>query len=521
MIKKEASIFIIVGLLTVAIDFLVYRCLVWGLEFDINLAKAEGFLAGTVFSYFANKYWTFRHKEHKQGSLWRFAPLYGLTLVVNIYVNSLVLAVLSNSEKATLVAFISATGLSAFLNFIGMKYFVFRAENKGPLMKVGVKASRVGIIYDIEILRAIAILFVVYGHLAALFPWVGGNEIYHYMVEHFAFWGGVDLFLVISGFVIMRTLSAQLAVDMTKGDFWKVIISFWVRRVFRIFPSAWLWLIIIPICSVIFNQTGDFKTFWPNFADMVAGMLNIANFHHYQQMQGTVAWGANSVYWSLSLEEQFYLLLPLLIFVTKKYLPYSLVLLILIQVFIPREQGSLMWEMRFDGLLLGVLLARISTMPIYSLIEPTILQDKKVARIFLVFMLIMLASIASPLLKIVPFYTGVLAILAVILVWVASYDRSYISLPRLLKPIFLWIGSRSFTIYLIHTPCFHATREIWYRFSPEKYPFDSAYTWLFGLTATFLITVIAELNYRYLEVPVREYGKRVAWKIKSSSKEAF
>lgn len=388
-------------------------------------------------------------------------------------------------------------------------------------MKLDVKASKTGIIADIEILRAIAILFVVYAHLAALFPWVGGNEIYHYMVEHFAFWGGVDLFFVISGFVIMRTLSAQLAVDMTKGDYWKVIISFWVKRVFRIFPSAWLWLIIIPICSIIFNQAGNFKTLWPNFADMVAGMLNIANFHHYQQMQGTVPWGANSVYWSLSLEEQFYLFLPLLIFVTKKYLPHSLVLLILVQVFIPREQGTLLWEIRFDGLLLGVLLARVSTMPIYTLIEPTFLQKKKGATIFLFFMLVMLASIASPLLMIVSFYTGVLAILAAILVWVASYDRSYISLPRLVKPTFLWIGSRSFAIYLIHTPCFHATREIWYRISPEKYPFDSSYTWLFALTATLLIVVIAELNYRYLEVPLRQYGKRVAEKIKSNNKVAF
>lgn len=131
MIRKEASIFIVVGLLTVVIDFLVYRGIVWGLLDDVNLAKAIGFLAGTIFSFFANKLWTFGHKDHAQGSVWRFAPLYGLTLLVNIYVNALVLSILSGPEKAILVAFITATVLSAFINFIGMKYFVFRAENKG------------------------------------------------------------------------------------------------------------------------------------------------------------------------------------------------------------------------------------------------------------------------------------------------------------------------------------------------------------------------------------------------------
>ena len=131
MIKKEASIFIIVGLVTIAIDFLVYRGLVGRGIVDINLAKAIGFFAGTIFSFFANKLWTFGHKEHKQGSVWCFVPLYSLTLLVNIYVNSFVLSIFTGPEKAILVAFIIATSLSAFLNFIGMKHFVFRADNKG------------------------------------------------------------------------------------------------------------------------------------------------------------------------------------------------------------------------------------------------------------------------------------------------------------------------------------------------------------------------------------------------------
>lgn len=75
MLKKELPVFIIVGLLTVLVDFLVYRLLVIFDIANVDLAKAIGFVAGTVFAYFANRFWTFSHKEHARevhGSSWSF-----------------------------------------------------------------------------------------------------------------------------------------------------------------------------------------------------------------------------------------------------------------------------------------------------------------------------------------------------------------------------------------------------------------------------------------------------------------
>ena len=129
MIKRELAVFLVVGSLTVLIDFLTYRGLVWTGWMTVDQAKAVGFLTGTLFAYFANKVWTFGHQEHAPGSVWRFVLLYAITLGANVLINAGCLALLSTLPIAVPVAFLIATGVSAVLNFLGMKLFVFKASN--------------------------------------------------------------------------------------------------------------------------------------------------------------------------------------------------------------------------------------------------------------------------------------------------------------------------------------------------------------------------------------------------------
>ena len=163
MIKRELAIFLIVGTLTVMIDFLTYRGLVWAQLLGVDSAKGVGFLTGTVFAYFANRFWTFGHKAHAVGSAWRFIILYSLTLAANVLVNSLLISSLPiqlpvlfdmlkvatqlimidqpiyeevigmlnkllNQEITIQIAFLVATITSAALNFMGMKFFVFKTN---------------------------------------------------------------------------------------------------------------------------------------------------------------------------------------------------------------------------------------------------------------------------------------------------------------------------------------------------------------------------------------------------------
>lgn len=128
-IKREVVIFIIVGSITVLLDFLVYRSLLWNDFIVVDIAKALGFLVGTVFAYFANRFWTFSQNQQKPGSVWRFVLLYTSTLITNVYANAFGIFLLANMLLVVEISFIFATGLSAVLNFIGMKLFVFKGNN--------------------------------------------------------------------------------------------------------------------------------------------------------------------------------------------------------------------------------------------------------------------------------------------------------------------------------------------------------------------------------------------------------
>jgi putative flippase GtrA len=131
-IKRELTIFLIVGLLTVMIDFLIYRAMMHFNPFgfySVNIAKGIGFIGGTIFAYFANRFWTFQQQTTSSGSVTRFILVYVLGLSANIAINHFSISWLNDGiippEYVILIAFILATGVSATLNFMGMKFLVF------------------------------------------------------------------------------------------------------------------------------------------------------------------------------------------------------------------------------------------------------------------------------------------------------------------------------------------------------------------------------------------------------------
>jgi len=116
--------FILVGSTTVFIDFICYfGCLELGIK--TSLAKSIGFIAGMIFAWFANRNYTFssRCSRHR---FFAFTLLYILTLVLNVSVNQYCLLLFGTSSIAVLFAFVVATGISAFTNFTGMKFFIFK-----------------------------------------------------------------------------------------------------------------------------------------------------------------------------------------------------------------------------------------------------------------------------------------------------------------------------------------------------------------------------------------------------------
>jgi len=101
------------------------------------------------------------------------------------------------------------------------------------------------------------------------------------------------------------------------------------------------------------------------------------------------------------------------------------------------------------------------------------------------------------------------ALISALLVLIASYDKNYICPKGLLKKLLMWVGSRSYALYLIHIPAYSLSREIWFRLSPEQ-NLHQGYFWHLIITAGVILIVLSELNFRLLETPLRRKGAKIA-----------
>ena len=134
--SKEIRYFLIIGILTVLIDYLVYF-LSRKLIINTSQAKAFGFISGTVFAFLANRNITFRNHNNIWGHLYKFIILYSGTLFINVTINNNLLNWLTDFHYKVQLSFLIATSASAIINFIGMKYFVFfiKIQNKETFEK--------------------------------------------------------------------------------------------------------------------------------------------------------------------------------------------------------------------------------------------------------------------------------------------------------------------------------------------------------------------------------------------------
>ena len=119
-IKKEFNRFLLAGFSAVGTDFVAYYILLNFLPID--LAKVLSFIVGTIVAFVMNKYWTFEKYETNYNEIWQFVLLYTTSLFANVMINRLVLDV----TQMVFFAFLVATGISAFINFIGQKFWVFK-----------------------------------------------------------------------------------------------------------------------------------------------------------------------------------------------------------------------------------------------------------------------------------------------------------------------------------------------------------------------------------------------------------
>lgn len=361
---------------------------------------------------------------------------------------------------------------------------------------------------DIQVLRGIAVLLVVTQHLDALFQGQVKNltTISHYL----ACWGGVDLFFVISGFVISQSTHRQQKIDG------KYLARFWIRRIFRLLPTLYFSLALTLICSSSMgNGHNAFGSFAINQTDALYTVLNIANIHFWLCQTGQHSCGPNWVYWSLSLEQQFYLVLPFLLLTPRKWLIVLLIAIIAIQFPIDRLTQPLAAFTRTDGLAWGILLATLSTYTGYRRFAPAILLRGTLRRYFTLLtaisLLLALADHPDKIYHLWPISTGLMIMLCGSLVYLASLNQNYILPNGLTKKLLQAIGERSYSIYLLHLPAFFLAREI--------IPILSGWTpnthnaLQLALTSCILLVILVEFSFRLIEAPGIQFGRKLALKM--------
>lgn len=379
--------------------------------------------------------------------------------------------------------------------------------------------SESGKIGDIQVLRAIAILLVVTHHVnGSLFSVTDPVWAIGWIRDFYQYFGGevgVDLFFVISGFVIARGLLPEIQRSRLDGGSGRVLAIFWLKRAFRLLPAAWLWLLFIVCCSVFFNSSGSFGSFRSAFEGAVAAVLHVANVR-FMECYGYSECGATVVYWSLSLEEQFYFVLPLLALLLGRNIGIGL-LLILLSQFV--ELFSVPGVFRLSGLAVGVLIAIFSHGETWRLMDPVpISRHRMLFGALFFFLLLVLSSVLGPGLHVAhgSLKYDMAALLSGVFVLIASYDRNYFVAPGLVRSSLEWLGTRSYSIYLSHIPAFYLVREIFYR---SDYVFTSPLLMLlcYLLIAVGMILLMSEASYRFVEVYWQRRGHGVIQRFSMSA----
>lgn len=363
---------------------------------------------------------------------------------------------------------------------------------------------------EIEQLRAVSICLVLVAHSILLSPFIYERLIP--LFQYASFGVGVDLFFCISGYVVAKSYCDYFDLYQTRGQFWTAARAFWLRRAYRLLPSAWLWVLIGLVCAVYFNRTGVFMDVGQNLKSALAIFSFTANIAH---MYGWLA--PNNVYWSLSLEEQFYALLPLFLLLITGRRARIIALLLVIAVQFPLARnpfGDLtaqyLASFRIDGFAWGVLVFMLSRSAWYRRLEPQFLLRKPLALSATILLLYLLVAVPAQLFA-WSINIGLLAMVAAALVWLSSYGKGYLFGYQRLSRSMQWLGARSYGIYLIHMPVFRFTHEGAARYlqaSGQEY--SLAVVPFLLLFAGLLIVLLAELNFRFVEEPLRRLGSERA-----------
>ncbi|WP_071787672.1 MULTISPECIES: acyltransferase [Enterobacter cloacae complex] len=355
---------------------------------------------------------------------------------------------------------------------------------------------------DLQILRGIAIMMVIFQHYKWRLP---SADWYADSVNYLSMWAGVDIFLALSGFLMYRVISREFS---KSGHTFSAFKSFFIKRIFRLYPALIFWVAVsIPVAWYVapfFNADGPLA-----LKAALPSLLAYSNFYWYNcVVNGSVCGSSDlsGITWSLSLEWQLYILLFIaMFFFSKKTLPAILAIVFIISCVMssdPVQVKSLVWWIRPQSFILGVAISLASQ-------HTEILLSRIIRIAILAASLVLICVLPNQLPHVLlPLTVGVLGALCVLLCINGDiFGRSIFS------NILLWIGDRSYSLYLCHLTVIHAFAKLIRDTDSLSFINNNGYIAL--AICISLLAITSHLSYKYIETPLLNKGRMFVLKYKA------
>ncbi len=334
-------------------------------------------------------------------------------------------------------------------------------------------------------LRGLAILLVVVYHNFGF-------------IDYFFFgWLGVDLFFVLSGFLITDILLKTASTP-------KFLSNFYIRRALRIFPLYYLFIVFCLFIIPQLNLTFEVKYYVDN---QIWLWTYLQNWLYVFKPTN----GVNALHhlWSLAVEEQFYLFWPLIILIIKKpkylFLFISIILIAVIglRLWIWNSQVAdiayfnLYTFSRIDGICIGCMVALLQKIDSNFLKKYTPWIVLFFAGInFIFFFINKQYDFSFPYLAIAGYTT--FAMMFGLLVNEAVTGETKIITRVFTMPVLRFFGKISYGFYIFHWPVYLLLTP-WLYSHVSKYLSGNLLSFLVSLLATIVAVFISWISYRYYE----------------------
>ena len=353
---------------------------------------------------------------------------------------------------------------------------------------------------SIDSLRALAVLAVIIYHVDV-----------NYLPGGFL---GVDLFFVLSGYLISSLIIKEFRKTGTVN-----LYNFYIRRARRLLPAVYFMITVGLVVMVLFNEVLLRKS----HLDAIFGYIYSSNWWYiFHKLDYFDSFGAQSPFkhlWSLAIEEQFYMIFPLLFLLVngkKKskdgtyklnknflYVVLGLILVSLIAHILLFDINNISriyfgTDTRAFSLLVGVVGAILYPMErLHSKVTP----QKNM--IYSVVSLVSIATLITVMVYTSEYntwlYRGGFLLVAILgLIVIISSGKQHTIMSRLLsfKPV-VFIGKISYSLYLWHFPVLVLTTPVSEIGNPNI---------IFVILRVILTFILATASYVFVETPIRKLG---------------